>query len=1331
MVSNRKVKVTENLNNFAASSAEIGESLQRSAAALSGASNSLSESIGLITSAQTIVQNAETVGTSLKTISARIRGTTSDLGDDADDLVTTTSKLRKEIKALSGVDVLDGNNFKSTYQILKEIAEVYDTLDGSAQGRIAELLGGKVGINTIQAILGNFDTAKQIVEELDTGLAKGSAAKELEKSLDSVQGKLNQLKSTWQQFSNDFLGTGLIKGAVDLLKGLVSTLDKLTKSAKGFGLAITAAFATLMTNRNVRKSGYGNILGFTGFENGLRNGKFGFMTGIQPESLLDVTQVRSQINQAMGAKKNGQLDSLTNINAGLREYIKNTDAANVSVAGFYASQTKSAQGFLGSIQAIKTYNSISQNNVVKRKEFANAIAISNEELGKQMQQLKGANATAVTYFKTIKIGVKEFAGKAANMFLSGLTSLAISAAIGGIVYLFQWLSKSYDRMIEKNAELTKSFKETTDSLKESSDNINSLMSQYSNIIITTSDLSTAQSQLIDIQNELAESLGIEKDQLDLVNDSYADNIKLILERRKKLAKEFTDNDDNEYNYKQAQNQLEERSVARWERLATGSRELVKKGNYSAIKASGYGDWDDDIKVNNIMSKFKNISLSSQQNTLYVDGTVDEQLETLKALNAELIDLWGNLPSDANQHQWLKDIQERIDTLEELKTNAEKMITTYEELQAVLGSNISDETYSKISEAEEIVKQLQSADNAKEIIEASNAYRQLKDEIYNSVDSKDTVALAAFNSFFDNVEKNVDKRILDINNQVTALEKVYKQFQDETYDKFTGKLSKLDSAIKTITAGDYMDEASMNELIKMDALTLEDFEKTAEGYTVSLDNLLNIRKKLIDEQKDDIADNLDEEKKLYADQLAQIEQLEKEFKETNDSATEHQLNALKKQAEETNKRIKSYQAWSQMISENISDLQNEIYEKVSSKVGKIDSAIKTLSAGEYIDAATLVELVKVDSSLLDQFDQSIEGYTLSIDTLYKVRKNLIEKQKNDIKQEIEFNKKQLEEQEKLIELYRKGYDSKGYRIDENTRTSALKSYEDEKKEMEERLKYWELYLKLINQGTDSLSMFQQAMSDIKGFKDDLSSLYSEDGLDDQFFIDHPQLLKYKNDINALSEEIQKLATAKASPVIEQLRDEMTKAMIEGDFESVQKLNSAIEQLEQATDLSNLRILEKQKKKIREQVEEKERYIKQLERQKDKEQKILDKLNKQKEALEKQEEKYQTASKTAQDYIDSMIDSLDKETDALEENKKAIEDDFDARIQAINDAIDAIDKEAEAIEKEADEQERLNDLKEKELALEKARNEKVRVYSASRGWVRNRTPFYNIIKQIICP
>lgn len=134
------------MNKFAISSGGIGDALQRSASSLSSAGNTLSESIGLITAANTVVQDPESVGTAFKTLSMRIRGATTELeaaGLDTEGMAESTAKLREEILALSGVDIMaDKNSFKSTYDILDELASKWQDLTDIQQAAITELIAG-------------------------------------------------------------------------------------------------------------------------------------------------------------------------------------------------------------------------------------------------------------------------------------------------------------------------------------------------------------------------------------------------------------------------------------------------------------------------------------------------------------------------------------------------------------------------------------------------------------------------------------------------------------------------------------------------------------------------------------------------------------------------------------------------------------------------------------------------------------------------------------------------------------------------------------------------------------------------------------------------------------------------------------------------------------------------------------------------------------------------------------------------------------------------------------------------------------------------------------
>lgn len=142
-------KYNEVGNNFAITSAGIGEALQRSASALFEAGNTIDESIALVTAANSVIQNPEQVGTALKTLALRLRGTKTELqeaGEDTDGMAESVSQLQAKLLALTHGKVnimIDANNFKSTTQVLREMASAWQDMTDIERASALELMGGK------------------------------------------------------------------------------------------------------------------------------------------------------------------------------------------------------------------------------------------------------------------------------------------------------------------------------------------------------------------------------------------------------------------------------------------------------------------------------------------------------------------------------------------------------------------------------------------------------------------------------------------------------------------------------------------------------------------------------------------------------------------------------------------------------------------------------------------------------------------------------------------------------------------------------------------------------------------------------------------------------------------------------------------------------------------------------------------------------------------------------------------------------------------------------------------------------------------------------------
>lgn len=252
-------------NNEPISESGIAEALVRSASALSAAGNSFEQSVSLITAANSVLQDPDTVGTTVRTISMYLRAAKTDLtnlGESVDGCADSVSSLRTEMKQLTGVDIMKdaaGTQFKSTYDILKEISEVWGSLSDVTRANVTEMLGGKRNANAVAAVLSQFEIAEKSMK--DAANSAGSAAKENEVYLSSITGKLAQLDSAFQQLSQDLLDSSLIKFFVDFATASVDIADGAVKAA-GALPTLTAAISgvlSLLQMSGKLKNGAGKV----------------------------------------------------------------------------------------------------------------------------------------------------------------------------------------------------------------------------------------------------------------------------------------------------------------------------------------------------------------------------------------------------------------------------------------------------------------------------------------------------------------------------------------------------------------------------------------------------------------------------------------------------------------------------------------------------------------------------------------------------------------------------------------------------------------------------------------------------------------------------------------------------------------------------------------------------------------------------------------------------------------------------------------------------------------------------------------------------------------
>ena len=432
-------KFNEIGNNFAISSGGIGEALERSASSLMAANNTIDESIALITAANTVVQDPEQVGTAFKTISMRIRGAKTELeeaGLETEGMVESTAKLRSEIMALTGVDIMDGaNKFKSTYQIMDELADKWQDLSDIQQATVTEIIAGKRQGNIVSSLMTNFDTARYALE---TSLnSAGSAMAEHEKWQQSLEAQILSLKASWQSLSQSFLSSNFLKIVLD---GVINLVDGLTKLIDTFG-ALPTLMGTVATGLSIFKN--------TGFLSVLNKD----ISGAQKQLALfgkSFKDISRDFASGQSLFKSLFSNSITKADVGyITEYF-NQVKSGVSVGQAYA-------------------NTLSNASVA----------------GKQMAVNIRKGAVSMDSLKTATIGGKaalfglEVAATAANIALT----MGISLAIQGIVNLISGWVNANKELAEQVDEITSKFKEQSNELKKlkgdyDASNESSMISKY-------------------------------------------------------------------------------------------------------------------------------------------------------------------------------------------------------------------------------------------------------------------------------------------------------------------------------------------------------------------------------------------------------------------------------------------------------------------------------------------------------------------------------------------------------------------------------------------------------------------------------------------------------------------------------------------------------------------------------------------------------------------------------------------------------------------------------------------------------------------------------------
>lgn len=259
----------------AADTGQIATAMTKTASIAASANMEFETTAALLSQIIETTQEApETAGTAMKTIIARFtevkklfsEGLTT--GTDEEGEEVNINRIDEALKSvgMSLKGFLQGT--EGINDIFLQLAEKWDSLDISTQRYIATMAAGSRQQSRFLAMMGNYDRTMELVDAAYS--SAGASQQQFEKTLDSLDAKLQQLHNSWDSFLLGLADDSLIKGAVDLTTGFIDALNNLTKGLDGAGGSLVK-FAGAAAALSIGK------VGFTSLFEGLKSKDLPFL----------------------------------------------------------------------------------------------------------------------------------------------------------------------------------------------------------------------------------------------------------------------------------------------------------------------------------------------------------------------------------------------------------------------------------------------------------------------------------------------------------------------------------------------------------------------------------------------------------------------------------------------------------------------------------------------------------------------------------------------------------------------------------------------------------------------------------------------------------------------------------------------------------------------------------------------------------------------------------------------------------------------------------------------------------------------------------------------
>lgn len=810
----RVVDVYSKLASIAATdTAEMAKAMSNTASIAESAGMSFeSTSAMLAMMIETTREAPENLGTALKTIIARFQEMKSNpteiLSLDGEE-----ASLNKVDKALAtiGISLKDASGqFRDLDEVIFELADKWDGLDRNTQRWIANTVAGSRQQSRFLALMSD---STRLHELYDAAInSEDASLVQYAKTLDSIDGKMNQLSTSFQQFYMSIMNGETIKGILDILIRFVDRLNEVGP------LGATGIVASLLS----AVSQVGKMIAL------------GIVTAYKEIEIAAAQSVKNRLNNAKSAideeanyavraarNTQQQIDNIQNSSIAARKYRRsgNNDGLPYSggnnPVGNNLSKTAAWVGGISATLSLFTTSFYTMMNQADEAQRAwNAV----------FQLVSTAAGATSIYFGAITGNV--------GLVISGITQIASSLTmlVGGFETAAERLSrlnKEVENANIKRAE-TKQELETLESLKRQYDELNESQNDSAEAYKEWVDLN---SKIIADYPTLNTHIDSEGNLIADLTDSYKNlvaqkqsNYDLSLKEYEMSLKRRAS--DPAYALEQSGALVGETALSFGQNSATQLKILEQSQDWTSYASSLSEQILSSLDRN---TTFRIPGGNVEEKNAYINKIITSIADgstTLDALSKEGSNIEKKVISDLKSLGYTTEILQKLgNQYDEIKYGADKDLT------ALAKSNISDIANEK---EDKVLANL-----------LNTRLNQMWDKATKDGLAKGEAIVDIYNDFFYEVGKAVDGITLIYEDELSQYSEDIAAITGSKYDLSVDAYDKINNIIKQYLDPDeslyfwLLDQTERNDLASaFDYDTLKNFNISNQNNIVDIEESLN-------------------------------------------------------------------------------------------------------------------------------------------------------------------------------------------------------------------------------------------------------------------------------------------------------------------------------------------------------------------------------------------------------------------------------------------------------------------------------------------------------------